>query len=101
MPNAFSDSKRVTKSHILAENALIKINILQERITSANESKARLKYGRHFGSKDKNLKKKRGSNESIISDKIQSPEEVTLEESTPEENDIIENSINFVTTRKC
>ncbi|XP_020272283.1 uncharacterized protein LOC109847466 [Asparagus officinalis] len=56
LSDAFSDSRRITKSYIPAENAPIKIDIPERQIKSANESKARLKR------------------------------EVTLEEPTPEEN---------------
>nr|AQY61295.1 Pol [Coffea arabica] len=100
LPDAFNDSKRVTKSHIPAENAPIKIDVPEEQITSANESKARLKRGRPLGSKDKNPRKKREIDESTISDKIQPPEEVAPKEPILEENETIENSINFITSRK-
>jgi len=118
LPDAFSDSSRVTKSYIPAENAPVRINVPEGQIiTSANDSKARLKRGRPQGSKDKNPRKKRGLNDQLEksrldqesqnadSDKIQSPEEdapeeLAPEEHTPEENEMIENAINFVTTGK-
>ncbi|KAF3648202.1 hypothetical protein FXO37_19575 [Capsicum annuum] len=61
MPDAFTDLKRITKSHIPAENVPIQIDVSKGPSTSviANESKARLKRGRPLGSKDRNLRKKK------------------------------------------
>ena len=99
LPDAFNDSKKVTKSHISVENVSIKINVPQWQIISANEFQVRLKCGRSLGSKDKNFWKKRWVDKLTISDKIQPPEEVTHKEPILEENKIIKNSINFVTSR--
>ena len=65
---------------------MIKINILEGQITSTNESKTRLKHERPLGLKDKNPQKKRGLDESIISNKIQLLEKVPPEEPTSKEN---------------
>nr|GEV30249.1 putative copia-like polyprotein [Tanacetum cinerariifolium] len=59
LPDAFTDLRRVTKSHILAANALVKIDVPKEHSKIANESKASLKRGRPVGSKDKNPRKKK------------------------------------------
>ena len=50
LPNAFIDTKKVTKSHILAANAPARIKVPEGQLT--NESKIRLKRGRPIGSKD-------------------------------------------------
>ncbi|KAH0748329.1 hypothetical protein KY290_027561 [Solanum tuberosum] len=61
MPDAFTDLKRITKSHIRAENVPILIDVPIGPCTSviANESKARLKRGRPLGSKDQNPRKRK------------------------------------------
>lgn len=41
LSNVFTDLKKVTKSHILSENALIRIDIPVRQSTSENESKCR------------------------------------------------------------
>ncbi|XP_031250274.1 uncharacterized protein LOC116108137 [Pistacia vera] len=55
---AFTDSKRVTISHIPVANALIWIDVPEGQLPIANESKTHLKCGRPVGSKDKNPRKK-------------------------------------------
>ena len=54
LPNAFTDIKKVTKSHVPTINTLAHIDVpkgqLENVITS--ESKIRLKHGRPIGSKD-------------------------------------------------
>ncbi|XP_076890487.1 uncharacterized protein LOC143541582 [Bidens hawaiensis] len=62
LPDAFTDPKRVTKSHIPAANAPIKISVLEGPSHIGNESNALLKHGRPIGSKDKNPQKKKGAN---------------------------------------
>ncbi|GJT27352.1 disease resistance CC-NBS-LRR class family protein [Tanacetum coccineum] len=59
LPDAFTDSKRVTKSHIPAVNAPVKIDVQEGQPHIGNESNARLKRGRPVGSKDKNPRKKK------------------------------------------
>ncbi|KAI3791818.1 hypothetical protein L2E82_05681 [Cichorium intybus] len=62
LPDAFTDTKRVTKSYIPAVNAPARIELpdrqSDEKVTQ--ESKARLKRGRPFDSKDANPRKRRG-----------------------------------------
>ena len=50
LPDAFIDTKKVTKSHILATNTLVQIDVPIGQLT--NESKIHLKCGRPVGSKD-------------------------------------------------
>ena len=59
MPDAFTDSKRITKSHIPAVNVPIRIDVPNGPSTSviASESQIRLKRGRPLGSQDKILEK--------------------------------------------
>ena len=61
LPDAFTDTKRVTKSYIPAVNAPARIEIPkgQPENEVTNESKTRLKRGRPIGSKDKNPRKKK------------------------------------------
>ena len=60
MSDALTDLKRITKSHIPAENVPIRIDVPKGPSTSiiANESKAHLKRGRPLGSKDQTPKKR-------------------------------------------
>ena len=55
LPDAFIDTKKVTRSHIPAANTLARIIVPEGQYGDviANESKARLKRGRPIGSKDK------------------------------------------------
>ena len=50
LPNAFIKTKKVTKSHISAANALVHIDVPEEQL--ANESQIRLKYGRPISTKN-------------------------------------------------
>ena len=79
MPDAFTDTTKVTKSYIPAANTLAKINIPIGKtvIMAANESSmTRLKRGRLLGSKDLIPRKK----------KIKGQQNPSLKEnSTPEE----------------
>ncbi|CAA7041511.1 unnamed protein product [Microthlaspi erraticum] len=61
LPDAFADTKLVTKSHIPAANAPARIEIPHERAKAddTRESKTRLKRGRPVGSKDKNPRKRK------------------------------------------
>ena len=61
MTDAVTNLKRITKSHIPAENVPIRIDVPKVPSTSviANESKAHLKRGRPLGSKDQNPRKER------------------------------------------
>ena len=62
LPDAFTDTKRVTKSYIPTVNvpARIEISHGQSDDNVTQESKTCLKRGRPFGSKDKNPQKRRG-----------------------------------------
>ena len=57
LPDAFTDTKKVTKSHVPAANTPPRIDVLEGQL--ANESKKRLKRGRPFGSKDTTPRKRR------------------------------------------
>ena len=61
MPDAFTDLKWITKSHISAENVPIRIDIPIQLSTSviATESKELLTRGRPLGSKDQNPRKRK------------------------------------------
>ena len=59
--DAFTDPKRVTKSHIPVVNIPIKIDVHVWQINIANESEARMKHGKTIGSKDKNPWKRKGT----------------------------------------
>ncbi|XP_021760248.1 uncharacterized protein LOC110725086 [Chenopodium quinoa] len=61
LPDSFTGPKKVTKSHIPAENAPIKIDVPEGQAQVANDSKARLKRGRPIGFKDKNPWKRKGA----------------------------------------
>ena len=69
LPDAFNDATKVTKSHILAINALARIAI-PEGQAKIDENPPQLKRGRPIGSKDTVPRKRRGKNQ----------------ESTPEES---------------
>jgi hypothetical protein len=58
LPDAFTDLKRVTKSHIPATNAPEKIDVQHGQSSTANESNPTIKRGRPLGSKDKNPRKR-------------------------------------------
>ena len=57
LPNAFIDTKKVTKSHIPATNAPARIDVPEGQL--ANESKISLKHGRPICSKDITPQKRR------------------------------------------
>jgi len=61
LPDAFVDTKTVTKSHIPAANAPARIKMPneQEKEDDTREPKTRLKRGRPVGSKDKNPRKQK------------------------------------------
>ena len=62
MPDAFTDTKRVTKLYIPAANAPARIEILEIKPEGkdTHESKTRQKRGRPISSKDKNPRKRKG-----------------------------------------
>lgn len=110
LPNAFTDSKGVTKSHIPDVNApaQIEVPIGQSVKIVANESKARQKRGRPIGSKNKNPQKRKEVNKQVeiieqknIHEHIdianhKTPEDVQI----PENNKNDEISISYVSTKK-
>ncbi|KAD6794515.1 hypothetical protein E3N88_05411 [Mikania micrantha] len=108
LPDSFTDPKRVTKSHIPAVNAPIKISVTEGQPYIGNESNTRLKRGRPIGSKDKNPRKKKGENiedgqveVTIIPEKESLKE--TLDMMVPDETQVPENeeiSINYIMSRK-
>ena len=57
LPDAFIDTKKVTKSYIPIANTLAWIDVLVGQLT--NESKIRLKRGRLVGSNDVTSRKRR------------------------------------------
>jgi len=60
LPDAFTYTKRVTKSYISAVNVTARIEIPKRQSVNEviNEFKTRLKRGRPIGFKDKNSRKK-------------------------------------------
>ncbi|CAM8943865.1 unnamed protein product [Rhodiola kirilowii] len=62
LPDAFTDTKRVTKTHISAENAPVQIEIPKGKPENKvnHEITTRLKRGRPPGSKNKNPRKRKG-----------------------------------------
>ena len=57
LPDAFIDTKKVTKSYILAANTPARIDVLIGQLTT--ESKIRMKRGKPVGSKDVTHRKRR------------------------------------------
>ena len=94
LPDAFTNVKTVTKSHIPAVNVPSKIKFSDEENKSilANESKAHQKRGRPIGSKDRTprkirkLDKEAGTSNDIISKKIEliTEETSSKDDQTPE-----------------
>jgi hypothetical protein len=73
LSDAFTDNKKIVKSHFLAANTPVKIEVSvgQSINTAANKSKARLKRGRPIGAKDKIPRKRKAQG-----NEISAPEEV-------------------------
>ncbi|XP_019226449.1 PREDICTED: uncharacterized protein LOC109207904 [Nicotiana attenuata] len=109
LPDTFIDLPRVTKSHIPAANAPIRIDVPAGQSKNENESKPRLKRSGPIGSKDKITRKRKGANDlgdhnmgaiaqkepcDITNDKI------SKEVLVPENNKNEEISISYVTTEK-
>ena len=101
LPDAFVDTKKVTKSHVPAANVPARVDITEGQKTY--ESKTRSKRGRPIGSKDITPRKRRTNGkqndheESKIENKI--PEEIQNEQIAPEEIQVPENneiSISYV-----
>ena len=101
LPDAFVDTKKVTKSHIPAANVPARVDITEGQ--KAYESKTRSKRGRPIGSKDITPRKMRTNGkqndheESNIENQI--PEEIQNEQIASEEVHVPENneiSISYV-----
>ena len=111
LPDAFTNIQRVTKSHIPAVNAPVRIDVPKGQTSIANESTTQMKRGRPVGSKDKNPRKRKShivktdhkeeikaQEEPCDITKIQEEiPEVQKELSAPQNEEI---SINYVTTGK-
>ena len=87
LPDAFTDTKRVTKSYIPAANAPARIEIpeIKSEDKDTHKSKTRQKCGRPVGSKDKNpRKRKRVDNhidsEENIPEKIENKESLQMKD---------------------
>jgi hypothetical protein len=67
LPDAFTDNKKIIKSHIPAANTPTKIEVPvgQSINIAANEPKARLKRGRPIGAKDKIPRKRKAQGNEI------------------------------------
>ncbi|KAL0293189.1 UNVERIFIED_CONTAM: hypothetical protein Sradi_6952000 [Sesamum radiatum] len=61
LPDALTDTKNITKSHIPAENVPAQLEVPEAILTQlkASESKIRWKHGRPLGSKDANPRKRK------------------------------------------
>ncbi|KAL0299333.1 UNVERIFIED_CONTAM: hypothetical protein Sradi_6593100 [Sesamum radiatum] len=101
LPGAFIDTKKVTKSHILAENVPARLEIPEVTLTQtkASESQIRRKRGRPLGSKDANPRKRKEhivsinhdanvSTSNVSEDKI--PEVILSEDPKRNEQDLDE-----------
>ena len=66
--NVFTDSKKIMKSHILAANTPVGIEVPvgQSINTAANESKPHLKCGRLVGDKDKTPRKRKMQEKQVV-----------------------------------
>ncbi|KAL0319974.1 UNVERIFIED_CONTAM: hypothetical protein Sradi_5258900 [Sesamum radiatum] len=109
IPDALRDTKRVTKSHILAQNVPTRLEVPEVILTQskASESQIRRKCGRPLGSKDANPRKRKEhivsinhdanvTTSNISEDKI--PEAILSYESKRNEQDLedsYEMSINY------
>uniref|UniRef100_A0A2N9IV50 Reverse transcriptase Ty1/copia-type domain-containing protein n=1 Tax=Fagus sylvatica TaxID=28930 RepID=A0A2N9IV50_FAGSY len=125
LPDVFTDSKKIVKSHILAANNPARIEVPEGQLINiaANESKTRLKRGRPVGAKDKIPRKRKIQEKQVAaleeaipmkqatniinlskncahkSPENEPPEEGTPEELSPEEEQVPENdeiSIHYV-----
>ena len=68
LPNVFTDSKKIMKSHILAANTLARIEVPvgQSINTTTNEFKPHLKRGRLVGDKDKIHRKRKMQEKQVV-----------------------------------
>ncbi|XP_076925963.1 uncharacterized protein LOC143588946 [Bidens hawaiensis] len=94
LPDAFTDTNRVTKSHIPASNAPARIEVIPEAIAIQR------KRGRPIGSKDKNPRKRKEQN-NVAGESLEKAINETLAEVNvlgetnmiPEENEISEETL--------
>uniref|UniRef100_A0A2N9FK49 Reverse transcriptase Ty1/copia-type domain-containing protein n=1 Tax=Fagus sylvatica TaxID=28930 RepID=A0A2N9FK49_FAGSY len=117
LPDVFTDSKKIVKSHIPAANNPARIEVPEGQLINiaANESKTRLKRGRPVGAKDKIPRKRKIQEKQVAapeeaipmkqatniinlskncahkSPENEPPEEGTPEELSPEEEQVPEN----------
>ncbi|GJR50296.1 hypothetical protein Tco_1400817 [Tanacetum coccineum] len=102
LPDAFTDTKRVTKSHIRAVNAPARVELPNKQAGNniAQESQKRLKRKRPIGSKDKNPRKRKGTEKNLDHDENVLDETQDTKTSPEEEmNDMNkEMSINYSQT---
>ena len=103
LPDAFFDTKRITKSYIPAENAPIRIDVPVGQV--ATEANSRQKRGRPVDSKDKNPRKRKEVNTiPVEKDIVETPAVIQSSNITPEDVQVPENcendemSINYVFT---
>ncbi|GKA23918.1 disease resistance CC-NBS-LRR class family protein [Tanacetum coccineum] len=70
LPDAFTDTKRVTKSHVPTANAPARVEIPNKQVGDniAQGSQKRLKRRRPIGSKDKNHRKRKGTEKNSDND---------------------------------
>ncbi|KAK4397536.1 hypothetical protein Sango_1590200 [Sesamum angolense] len=68
LPDAFIDTKKVTKSHIPVENVPARLEVPKATLTQskASESQIRRKRGRPLGSKDAIIKRERSISSQLI-----------------------------------
>ena len=96
LPDAFTDTKKVTKSHIPAENAPVRIDVPSNEKADENESIARRKRGRPFGSKDSKPRKlKKQDDPTNGTDTITPVENLEMENGdndTPKDEENIDNN---------
>ena len=64
LPDAFIDTKKVTKSHVPAANTPTRIDVLEGKL--ANESQKHLNHGRPFDSKDTTPKRREHKDTMLI-----------------------------------
>ncbi|KAL0342309.1 UNVERIFIED_CONTAM: hypothetical protein Scaly_1893500 [Sesamum calycinum] len=100
LPDAFIDTKKVTKSHILAENVPARLEVPEVTLTQtkASESQIRRKRGRPLGSKDANPRKRKEHIVSINHDANVSTSNVS-EDKIPEV--ILSEDLNDVRKLNC
>ena len=103
IPDAFTDSKKIVKSHIPAENVPARVDVPEGQLDKVNEIKPRLKRGRPIGAKDLTPRKRRIQMK--LQNKSGSPEEAIIENKTAkinrsETNQITPEEVNVPTTKE-